>query len=90
VNGTRRLAATIGRSTADARYCSPACRQRAYRERQRLEDLERELEASVHYWDTLRRLAVARGESESAVLAWDSPFVDSHGNVLSRRLRPPR
>jgi hypothetical protein len=76
---------------AYARYCSGACRQRAHRERARYDELERELEAArEHYWDTLRRLAVARGVSENMVLAWDSPFCDSQGNVLSRRLRPPR
>ena len=75
---------------SDGRYCSPACRQRAYRERGRFEELERELEATrVHYWRTLRRLAAAKGVPEGLVVAWDSPFVDSKGNVLSRKLRPP-
>jgi hypothetical protein len=65
----------------DAVYCSNGCRQRAYRERANLSDLERELEeARLRYWELFRRLAVATGETNMGAL--ESQFVDEDGNVF--------
>jgi hypothetical protein len=65
---------------ADAVYCSTGCRQRAYRERQRLDQLERELEAArLRYWEIARRIAVARGEASA--LGSESQLVDTDGTV---------
>lgn len=68
---------------ADALYCSNACRQRAHRDRGRLDELERELEATrVRYWRIAAQLARARGVEVGTVLTGEAQSVDEHGNVF--------
>ncbi len=72
---------------ADSRYCSSACRQRAFRMRADDEErLQLEIdEAARHYWGLVAKLAVTRGESRGKVLSGRlSQFVDGEGNVYIR------
>jgi hypothetical protein len=82
----RLVCVTCGKSfkgRADARYCSTSCRQRAYRERSNLADLERQLkEARLRYWEAARRLATARGSSLGDVMTGEAQLVDEDGNVF--------
>jgi hypothetical protein len=89
---------------ADARYCSPACRQRAHRARSEASGLDREIEkARLHYWALVAQKARAHGVDVTKILTDEcSQYVDGDGNVymggfpgsgcerLAGRTRPPR
>jgi hypothetical protein len=67
----------------DARYCSPACRQRSHRSRANLEDLDHEIEAArLHYWKLIAQKAHALGRSMADTMADESQYVDLEGNVF--------
>ena len=64
---------------SDARYCSPACRQRAYRARSTEDELVREIEATrLRYWRLTAELQTARGRE---VMSGEAQFVDEAGRV---------
>jgi hypothetical protein len=67
---------------ADARYCSPGCRQRAHRARAGIDDLDREIEAArLHFWQLVYDKAVAKGCDVSQVVTDIAQYIDHDGNV---------
>lgn len=68
----------------DQRYCSGACRQRAHRVREKVDDRDREIEAArLHYWTLIREKALADGVPESQIVTSQAQYVDEHGNVYT-------
>lgn len=68
----------------NARYCSPACRQRGHRARAgvKVSDLDREIEAArLRYWCLLAEKARAQGIDISGALTQVAVYVDIDGNV---------
>jgi hypothetical protein len=66
----------------DSRHCSAACRQRAHRAREGLDDLDREIEAArLRYWELIYQKARALGRAPSQIVTAESQYVDSDGNV---------
>src|SRR4051794_6343030 len=69
---------------ADAVYCTPACRQRAYRARAKQTDLEREIEATRNrYWKLVRQLEIVNPNFNTE----NAQFVDEDGGVWVRGSR---
>jgi hypothetical protein len=63
----------------DARYCSPACRQRAHRGRSQQDDLHREIEATRRrYWQLVAQLNAHDGDQAVTNL---SQLVTENGDV---------
>lgn len=80
--------ATCGRrftpQRRDQRYCSAKCRQRSYRARAKIDDLDQQIElARRHYWGLIRQKAEALlGLTESQILTREAQTVDERGNVF--------
>jgi hypothetical protein len=66
----------------DAKYCSAACRQRAHRAREGLDDIDREIEATrLRYWQLIYEKARALGRAPSQIVTAEAQYVDQDGNV---------